>query len=232
VTGQKDLLDALLERQDKQAEDAMSDTDIIHNFVTFFAGGMDTTGHTATMMLYHICQNRVLYDKVKEEVDQFYKGKGTNDLTIEDLASMEFTSLCLKETLRITPPNYTIFIREAISDHNLGDFKIKKGTLLATGSLWNNYNPKYHEDPERFDPYRWKDGKSKNIDAFAYTPFSGGQRNCIGQHMANISMKIIISEFLLRYDCKISEGYVHKMTLRFLNEPLNPLIVDLKKRRH
>jgi len=229
MTQEKDLLDLLLDLQQTNAEDAIPDEEIIDEFVSFFLAGMDTTGHLMTMMTYNICTHPQYLDTVREEISKIYSGRDLK-LTVEDLNSMNFLNLLIKETLRFNGPVNGIFFREALEDHNLGDVKVKKGTLLGLMLIYNNYNPMYYENVEKFDPYRWSEEKTKNLPPFAYIPFSAGSRNCIGQHLSQIEAKIMMSEFLQRYDCKISEGYEHKMTVRFMYEPYHTLKVDLKKR--
>jgi len=229
ITHEKDLLDLLLDAQQNNVEDAMSDEEIIDEFASFFMAGMDTTGHLTTMMTYNLCTHPQLIDTLREEINSHYKGKDLS-LTVEDLNSMSLLNLVVKETLRFNSPSNGIFFRETLIDHRLGDIMMKKGTLFGTQVMANNFNPKNYEDPEKFDPYRWSEERNKNLRPYAYVPFSAGSRNCIGQHMSQIEAKIIMSEFLQRYECKISDGYVHKMTTRFVYEPHNTLYVDLKKR--
>jgi len=229
MTQEKDLLDLLLDLQQTNAEDAIPDEEIIDEFVSFFLAGMDTTGHLMTMMTYNICTHPQYLDTAREEISKIYSGRDLK-LTVEDLNSMNFLNLLIKETLRFNGPVNGILFREALEDHNLADVRVKKGTLLGLDLICHHYNPMYYENVEKFDPYRWSEEKMKNLPPFAYIPFSAGSRNCIGQHLSQIEAKIMMSEFLQRYDCKISEGYEHKMTMRFLCEPYHTLKVDLKKR--
>jgi len=101
--------------------------------------------------------------KVKDEIALHYKTKSQTDLTIEDVNSMEFLSLMIKETLRFNGPVNGIFIREALQDHKIGDIKIKQGISVSVGFVHNSSNPKNYDAPEKFDPYRWTEGRSKKI---------------------------------------------------------------------
>jgi len=229
---QKDLLDLFLIEQVNKTEYAFTDEEIIDEFVSFFLAGMDTTGHLVAAMCYNLHHNPQHFEALRKEVDQYYKGKSPQELTMEDLNSMETMSLVIKESLRIMSSVPILFTREAVNDHSLGDFKVKKGTYVNVGMIYNNNNPKYHDNPEKFDIYRWVNGKSKNAHPFATIPFSAGGRNCIGQHLSQIETKIMFSEYLLRYDFKISEGFVDVMTVRFLTEHYYPLTLDLTKRKN
>jgi len=135
---------------------------------------------------------------------------------------MDYLTSAVKETLRIATPVPWILMRDSLEDHSVGDIKIKKGTLVKCEFFPSFYSTKYFEDPEEFKPERWMDAQNK-IDPYAFIPFSAGSRNCIGQHLAILEAKIIISEFLEKFDYKLTEGYQMRTGLRFLYEPLDPL---------
>jgi len=229
ITGQKNLLDLLLEHQENNGTDSFTDKEIVDEYVSFFFAGMDTTGHLVTLVVYLLHQHPEILSKVKEEVQKYYRGKPSGEITYENINSMELLQLSVKETLRHHTPVPRIF-RVSLKDHKLGSVNVKKGTLVAINMGMNNYNPNNFENPEKFDPYRWLDKKvMSKLDPFAFTPFSSGAHNCIGQHLSQLEARIIISEFMSRYDFKISEGYVHGMTQRLLYEPQMSLEMDLEK---
>jgi len=224
----KDLLGLLLENQNQESAYALNDEEIIDEFVSFFLAGMDTTGHLLTMISYNLALHPQYLETLREEVSRLYEGKNVDEITINDLNGMEFMGLVIKETLRYNSPVPSTLPREAIDNHMLGDLKILKGTAVSPAWVQNSVNSKHFENPEKYNPYRWVN-EAKNIDPFIFTPFSAGPHNCIGQHLAQIETRIILSEFLSRFDYKISEGYIHKMTFRFLYEPVDPLPFNLTK---
>jgi len=217
----QDLLDALLaERQSGEPNEGLSDEDITDEFITFFLAGMDTTGHLVTMVLYYLEKNPEFLEKINQERENIYDTE--KNLKIDALQSMDHLTSAVKETLRIATPVPWILMRDTLEDHSVGDMKIKKGTLIKCEFYPSFYSSKYFEDPEEFKPERWMDTQNK-IDPFAFIPFSAGSRNCIGQHLAVLEAKIIISEFLEKFDFKLPEDYKMKTGLRFLYEPLDPL---------
>jgi len=226
----KDLLGLMLEQQRSSSkEDAFSDDEIVDEFASFFMAGMDTTGHWLALASHNILVNPEYLATVREEVDKLYKNQ---PVTIESLSKMDFMSLVMKESLRYNTPVPILLPREALMDHMIGDIKVKKGTMTNISQAMSNFNPQVFENPFKFDPYRWlnADKKSKNFDPFSYVPFSAGGRNCMGQHLAQLEFKIILSEFLTRFDYQTSKGYQHKMYYRFLYEPEDTLVYDLVKR--
>ena len=221
----KDLLDILFEFQENTPE-ALSDQEILDEFITFFLAGMDTTGHLIAMVAYNLTQYPDYLEMIRNEVALHYKN-GSN-ITIDDLNKMEFLGNFIKETLRMTPPVPALVTRVAIEDHMIGEFKIKKGTLVNINLMCTNFSPKYYDKPEEFNPMRWNNKESIN-DPFGFIPFSAGARNCIGQHLSLLEAKIVISNFVSMYNFKPIEGYTHKMGLKFMYRPINPLKFDLIK---
>jgi len=222
-----DLLDSLLATQaSEDQENKYSDEDIVNEFVTFFIAGMDTTGHLIGMALFSLTQHPEYFKELEEEREQTYNLK--ERVSADNLQKMEVLHGFLKETLRLYSPAPTSFFKTSLQDHDLGDLKIKKGDLVVADFIFLFFNPKHFENPNMFCPERWKKG-DLNLDPYAFTPFSAGPRNCIGQHLALIESKIIISEFLNRFDFQLrDQNYQLKMVLRFLYEPLDEVIFTLK----
>jgi len=205
----------------------LSNSEIVDEFATFFIAGMDTTGHLLTMVLYYLDKYPAYKQKVKEEVDKVFKDGTLFDHDL--LNEMHFTNAFLKETLRLATPAPFIFQRIAVQDHKLGDVFVKKGTWVNVGISLTNFNEKFNQNAYEFNPYRWMEkSATEKSDPYVFIPFSSGQRNCIGQHLALNETKIILGLFLKRFDYKVPEDYQLKMIFRFLMEPLNPLMVDLK----
>jgi len=162
-------------------------------------------------------------ERLEEEVGKYYNGKESDG---EDLKKMEFTHAFIKETLRMASPAKTNFYRIALKDHSLGEYKILKGTTTAMEWIMNDFNPKYYEDPERFYPERWLEGKEK----VEFMAFGSGPRNCVGQQLSWIEGKMVLAEFLKRFrgfemcgDCKL------RFTYRFVYGPLDTLYFKLQK---
>ena len=206
-------------------EHRFSDEDIINEFVTFFIADMDTTGHLIGMTLYHLTQNPRLQADLKKEREETYNQEV--NVTADTLQKMDLLHAILKETLRFSTPAPSIFERAALEDHKLGDLDIRKGDLVRPEFFSMFFDDKNYENPEKFDPFRWINAK-RSIDPITYVPFSGGPRNCIGQHLAIIESKVIISEFLERFEFRIEDDYKLRMTVRFLYEPHDEIKLKLK----
>jgi cytochrome P450 len=225
-SGRTDLLHKFLEVQDVNSEEYLSDEEIVHEYITFVTAGMDTASLLLTMTICHLLYNPDYIPEVKKEAKDLLSTDA--NLTTSVLSQTTLISACLKETLRITPPGSSTFQRIALDDHKIGNFNVKKGTLLNIGLLVVGNNPKYYENPEKYQPERWLEKTNdERSDPFTYIPFSFGSRNCIGQQLAMIESKLTLSIFLNTFDFKIPEHYVHRMTMRLMHEPQDPFIADL-----
>lgn len=226
--GTHDLLASLLETQNlSDIEMRFTDKDIVDEFITFFIAGMDTTGHLTAMILYDLSQHSEHLEILEKERKETYNQEKI--ITLDTLQKMNELHCVIKETLRLHSPAAWPFYRVALVDHKIGNLDIKKGTWIRVELLALSHHRKHYQNTEDYDPRRWKEGAEK-MDPYAFVPFSAGPRNCIGQHLAVAETKIILSEFLERYDWKIKEGYKLKMRQRFLYEPDDELIFELKPR--
>lgn len=221
-----DLLASLLATQKSEDVDKrFTDEEIVDEFVTFFVAGMDTTGHLIGMALYMLTQNPEYLQSLKEERDVVYNK--SKRVTAEDVQKMEVLHAFLKETLRFYTPGPITFARVAITDHKILDVQIKKGDLVVPDFLAPAFDEKNFENPLKFSPERWRTAEIAKVDPFAFVPFSAGPRNCIGQHLAIIESKIIMSEFLNRFNFKLQQPYDLKMTFKFLYEPKTEFSFEL-----
>ncbi len=225
----KDMLDGLFDYVEKYTnEEHFSDKDIVDEFITFFSAGMDTTAHLVSLGLYYLTVYPKYLAKVIEEVDRLYNDG--EELTLDGLQKMDFIMAFLKETLRVGNPAPLIFPREALQDHYLEDVKIRKGATVTVGIVGNHLSNSYFKDSDSFYPERWFEENTIK-DAYAYIPFSGGARNCIGQHLSLIEAKIMVCEFVRRYSFKMSDDdYKLRMTVRFMHEPEQELEMNITKK--
>jgi len=224
----KDLLASLLETQEStDTEKRLTDADIVNEFITFFIAGMDSTGHLISMVLYNLTQHSEYYKILRKERENLYNTE--KQVTLDTLQKMDEINGFLKETLRFHAPAVHTFYRVALKDHMLGgDFPVKKGQWVKPEFMAMFHDENNYVKSEVFNPNRWKEG-NKKVDPYAFTPFSAGPRNCIGQHLAMAESKIILSEFLERFDYKMkNEKYELKMIQRFLYEPFEEMVFELK----
>ena len=152
----------------------------------FSFAGHDTTGHTLTWLIYELCNNISIQDKLRKEINDFWGWKKNNKISYEDLKKLPFMSKCITETLRLWPPIPNGTFRELISDdyiEGLNNKKVflKKGTYIQI-PIWSRHHNKdlWGEDAMIFNPERdfeedenWNDGVlgSYNPNSERYSPF-------------------------------------------------------------
>ena len=225
-TKTNDLLGALLATQrSNDPEEVLTDGDIVDDFVGFTFAGMDTTAYVTSMVLYYLLKVPRYFKELQEERDRTYNTEKI--ATIDTLHKMDALHAVIKESLRAF--SAAIPDRVAICDHKLGDIDIKKGDVITADFVAVSYNEKLYKDPYEFNPDRFRDPNNK-LDSFVFVPFSAGPRNCIGQHLALIEMKLIVSEFLERFEYKTKDDYVHRLAVKIMYGPANKLLFEVTPR--
>ena len=139
---------------------------------------------------------------------------------------MEFTEHFIDEVLRMWPPRPQHLERIAKVDVQIGPYKIPKGTLVGSSLVACMNNPKYYENPEIFDPYRWTKPGGYKTDPHSFIPFSAGPRSCIGKYLALLEVKILIIYFLNNFNLERTEVPL-RTHVKLLYEPYDDNLVRL-----
>lgn len=227
---QIDLLDIFFECQESIGN--LSDEDLVDNFVAFFAAGTDTSAHLLQTVMYYLDRFPEYKKMLRDEINNVITD-ATQNITLEQINRLEFTNAVLKETLRMVPPFSQLMQREALFDHHIRDFLIRKGSLVSVDILALHHHPKRFENPARFNPFRWVKGhpdfnEEMSKDPYLYLPFSAGPRNCIGQPLAMLEMKIILALFARQFEWKVKEGYKLRLIIKFGYEPMESVPIVLE----
>lgn len=189
-----DLLQMLLETRYEDTGEGMSITQLIDEIKILFIAGHETTANALTFTLHLLGNDPVVQQKV---LDEILKIKSETDDLVEQLQNMPYTNAVLNESMRLFPPAW-ITDRQNVEDDNLGQFNIKKGTLIGVSFYELHRNPKYWENPEEFNPERFLGEQRKHSMQYFY-PFGAGPRMCIGAGFAIYEMCLAISHIVERY---------------------------------
>jgi len=218
--GETDLLKVLLDTQKSQDADvAYTDDMILDEYIALFVAGAENPSHLMVLALYLLSTHPEYKKQIMNEIAEVYDKE---DLTPATLGKLNYVHGLLQETLRLQSPSFSSQPRLALRDFNIENFRIKKGTLMMPVFFHQNYNDQVFEDASKFKPERWTDGSLK-LDSFKFIPFSAGARNCVGQHYAGLEMKVMMCEFLKRFDFSVDPDYKLLKTQKFLNIPKNPI---------
>jgi len=189
-----DLLSMLLlaETEDGQR---MSDKQARDEIVTLFLAGHETTANTLNWTWLLLSQNPDVEAKLHAELDTVLVGRVP---TLADLKHLPYTEMVIKESLRLYPPAWG-YSREALEDVRIGDVVIPKGGTAQIFTYGLHHNPKYWDNAEQFIPERFSPENESHFPRYAYLPFGGGPRVCIGNSFAMMEAQLILATIASRY---------------------------------
>lgn len=182
----------------------LSEGDINEEVNTFLFEGHDTTAAAINWALHLLGSHPDVLKKAQEELDDVF-GSTDRPPTMEDLKKLQYLQCVIKESLRLFP-SVPIFGRTLLEDCYIGGFKIPKGVNAMIIPYALHRDPRYFPDPEEFRPERFMPENSDKKNAYAYIPFSGGPRNCIGQKFALIEEKVLLSSILRRFQLEAKQS--------------------------
>jgi cytochrome P450 len=172
--------------------------------ITFFLAGNDTTAIILCWMWYLLALHPDVEAKLHKELDTVLHGRTA---TVDDLANLPYTEKIMTETLRLYPPIYAT-MRIAEDTHQLGEYIIPAGAALFVSTYLTHHNPKYFPNPEKFDPDRWTPEFKAQLPKFAYYPFGGGTRICIGEPFAWLEGILVLATIAQRWKLRLAPGQV------------------------
>ncbi|CAG5127098.1 unnamed protein product [Candidula unifasciata] len=209
----KDFLDTLLTAVDEDGV-GLSPLDIRNEVDTFLFAGHDTTTSGTAWTLYHLSQHPEYQEKIYEEVVGILDGR--ENITWDDIHSMEFTTMCIKEGIRLDT-TVPLIQRDLLEDTEIVGHVIPAGTTVCIHLYNLHINPTVWDKPRQYMPERFHPDKIHQMDPFQYIPFSAGSRNCIGQHFAMNEMKLTVANIIRNFKlaCDVS-----KPARRFLTPTL------------
>lgn len=214
-----DFLDILLFARMKNGS-SLSDKDLRAEVDTFMFEGHDTTASGISWILYALASHPEHQQRCRQEI-QSLLGDGAS-ITWDHLDQMPYTTMCIKESLRLYPP-VPIIGRELSKPIAFPDGRsLPKGIHVSLNIYALHHNPKVWPDPEVFDPSRFARGSDSHSHAFL--PFSGGSRNCIGKHFAMNELKVAVALTLLRFELEADPLQVPI--------PLQKIVLDSKNGIH
>ncbi len=178
-----DLLSMLLLARDEETGEQLDDHAVRDEAMTLFLAGHETTALATGYAWYLLAQNPQYFERMRVE-------------------GLPFALQVLKESMRLYPPAYVI-ARSAARDTEIGAFPIRKDEIVLVSQWLLHRDPRYFDDPMRFDPDRFLPERETQIPKYAYFPFGGGRRICIGNHFALTEGQIILNNLAQRFSMQI-----------------------------
>jgi cytochrome P450 len=184
-----DLLSMFLLAVDEEGDGrSMSDDEARDSLVTMLLAGHDTVAAGIVWTWYALTRYPEIETKAVEEIDAVL---GDRPATFTDLPRLAYLDRVVKETLRLYPPAPTVFTRQTLSEVEIGGYVLPKGSLVHPFASVTQRDPRWFPEPEKFDPDRFLPGKLEQLPQFAYFPFGGGPRVCIGNSLAMMVMTLV-----------------------------------------
>lgn len=194
------LLSMLMNSEDADGP-KLSDRQVRDEAVTLMLAGHDTTAAAFNWLWYCLAKYPDAARRCQEEVDSVIGDRQPN---FSDIANLPVLGAAIKETLRLYPPAFAIFLRQATEDLNIGGYEIAKGSLITVSPFVTQRDARWFEQPERFHLDRFLSPRAEAMPANAYFPFGAGPRACIGQLFATTELTLVAATVLQRCDVAIA----------------------------
>jgi cytochrome P450 len=222
-----DLLSAFLQAQDEEGN-GMTDRQLDDEIMTLFLAGHETTANVLSWSLLLLGQNPEVERKLIEELDRVLGGRVP---TPADLPQLPYTDAVLRESMRLYPPVWVIG-RRALAPFRLGDYEIPANTNMLISQYLMHRDARYFPEPQRFDPDRWSasDPRAASLPRFAYFPFGGGPRVCIGAGFAMMEAVLLLATIAQKFKFQIAPGYRVDVQPTVTLRPRNGIPMILKRR--
>ena len=201
---QGDLLSMLLQAQDDDGSQ-MTDAQLRDEVMTLFLAGHETTALTLSWSWYLLATHPEAEQKFHAELDQVLQGHLP---TVDDLRKLTYTEMIAKESMRLYPPAYAVG-REALEEIEIRGFRVPKGSQVFAFQWVTHRDERYFENPNAFDPDRWRPENAERLPKYAYFPFGGGPRQCIGNYFAMMEIVLLLATIGQRF--KFSLATDHKV---------------------
>lgn len=199
-----DLLSMLIMSQDVEGDGlGMSDRQVRDEAVTLLLAGHETTANALNWLFWQLAEHPEVESRLHAELDAVLGGRLP---TMADLGRLTYTEQVLTESLRLYPPGWAIG-RIALRDVAIGNVRVPKGALVFMSPYVMHRHPKYYADAETFDPSRWTPEFKAGLPKFAYFPFSGGARGCIGEPFAWMEAMLIVATLCQRWRMRPVPGH-------------------------
>jgi len=223
----EDLLDMLLRARDDEGK-PMSDAQLRDEVMTLFLAGHETTAIALSWACYLISQHPQIEQKLDEELRAVL---GDRVPTPDDLPRLRYTEMVLKETMRLYPAVWGIG-RRALAACELGGYRVPAGANIFILQWRTQRDARFFPDPDRFDPERWREDpvRSGKIPRFAYFPFGGGPRVCVGASFAMMEATLLLAMIQQKYHLDPVTGHPIEIFASVTLRPKHGICMTAKRR--
>jgi cytochrome P450 len=220
-----DLLSMLLQAQDEDGS-RMTDRQLRDEVITLFLAGHETTALTLSWTWWLLAQHPEAEEKLHAELDAVLGGRTP---TLEDLPKLRYLDHIIAESMRLYPPAWGM-ARLTIEDAHIGGYTIRKGCGVSLSQWVVHRDPRWYESPDEFRPERWEGDLLKRLPRFAYFPFGGGPRQCIGNTFAIMETALILATIAQKFRLRLVPGHTVAPIASITLRPRHGIRITLEKR--
>lgn len=218
-----DLFSRLCIAEDEQGN-RFSDDDVVNHMIFLLMAAHDTSTITLTSMIYQLGKHPDWQRRLRDEA----LALGKTTLVHDDLGQLPQMELVLKESLRLLSPVH-VLPRKTVKPVDFAGYRIPANTYVIISPIVTHHLPQYWTAPKQFDPERFSPERREHKQhPYQYLPFGGGAHMCIGLHFAEIEIKAILYQLLLRFRWSVADDYVMPVNFTSLPTPSDQLPVKLE----
>jgi cytochrome P450 len=197
----------LLSARDEDAAGAagsgMTDAQVRDEAMTIFLAGHETTANALTWTWYLLSGAPAVELRLHEEVDRVLQGRLP---TVADIPSLRCVERAVTESVRLYPPAWIVG-RRALAPYPMGPYLAPARSLVLASPWVVHRDARFFSDPERFDPDRWTPAFKALLPPYAYFPFGGGPRRCIGESFAWMELVLVVATIAQRWKLRLVPGH-------------------------
>ena len=203
ITDTGDLLSMLMLAQDEDGS-VMDDRQLRDEVATLFAAGHETTSNALSWTWYLLAQHPKAEAKLHQELDTVLSGRSP---ALDDLPNLPYALMVIKEALRLYPPAWLLNGRIALEDVTISGYTLPKNSIAFISPYVMHHLPATFPDPDQFRPERFTPEREKALPRYAYIPFGGGPRICIGNAFALMEAHLILATIAQRFRLSLLPGH-------------------------
>ena len=221
-----DLLSMLLAARDEETGEGLNDQELRDEVMTFLGAGNETTAVTLTWAWYLLSKHPDVERRLHAELDVVLGGRTP---TVEDVANLTYTRMIIDETLRLYPAAWAIG-RGIVDDDEIGGYRIKKGAMMLLSPYVTHRRSDIWDNPEGFDPEWFTPERVAERPRYAYFPFGGGPRQCIGNTFALMEAQLVLATVAQKYRLSLVPGCTVEPDPIFTLRPNRAVLMTLQPR--
>jgi cytochrome P450 len=222
-----DLLSLLLAAQDADDGSRMNDRQVRDEIMTLFLAGHETTAVALSWAWYLLAQHPEAEAALMDELRSVLGGRLP---TVADLPKLRYAEMVVTETMRLYPPVFTL-TRRVAEPFEVGGYPMEPETSLVMSQWVVHRDARWFDAPETFRPERWENDLAKRLPRYAYFPFGGGPRLCIGNTFALMEATLLLATIAQRFRFTLAPGARVTPMLSVTMRPANGLSMQLSARR-